>query len=88
MWTPRAVATAADMGMASIGWDVDTNDWNIAKYPAGPAMRDHILQVLRTNVKPGSIVLAHDAGGDRSGTVAAFEIALPELMEKYQLAAL
>jgi peptidoglycan/xylan/chitin deacetylase (PgdA/CDA1 family) len=88
MWTPRAVKIAADMGMASIGWDVDTSDWNIAKYPAGPTMRDHILEVLRNNVKPGSIVLAHDAGGDRSGTVAAFEIALPELVKKYQLTGL
>lgn len=88
MWTQRAVKVANEMGMASIGWDVDTSDWNIAKYPAGPAMRDHILQVLRTDVKPGSIVLAHDAGGDRSGTIAAFEIAIPELAARYKLVAL
>jgi peptidoglycan/xylan/chitin deacetylase (PgdA/CDA1 family) len=88
MWTPRAVKVAKELGMASIGWDVDTSDWNIAKYPAGPAMRDHILQVLRTGVKPGSIVLAHDAGGDRTGTLAAFEIAMPELAAKYKLVAL
>jgi peptidoglycan/xylan/chitin deacetylase (PgdA/CDA1 family) len=88
MWTPRAVKVAKELGMASIGWDVDTSDWNIAKYHAGPAMRDHILQVLRTSVKPGSIVLAHDAGGDRSGTLAAFEIAMPELAAKFKLVAL
>jgi peptidoglycan/xylan/chitin deacetylase (PgdA/CDA1 family) len=88
MWTPRAVSIAADLGMVSIGWDVDTSDWNIAKYPAGSPMRDHVLHVLRTAVKPGSIVLAHDAGGDRSGTLAAFDIALPELVAKYKLTAM
>jgi peptidoglycan/xylan/chitin deacetylase (PgdA/CDA1 family) len=87
-WTPRAVATAAAMGMASIGWEVDTGDWNVAKHPAGPQMRDHVLTVLRTAVKPGSIVLAHDAGGDRRGTLAAYEVALPELAAKFSLVAL
>jgi peptidoglycan/xylan/chitin deacetylase (PgdA/CDA1 family) len=84
-FTPRAVSVAAAMGMASIGWEVDTMDWNIAKYPAGPQMRDHVLAALRTHVKPGSIVLAHDAGGDRTGTLAAFDVALPELAGKFAL---
>jgi peptidoglycan/xylan/chitin deacetylase (PgdA/CDA1 family) len=88
MWTPRAVKIAQELGMASIGWDVDTDDWNVAKYPAGPTMRDHILEVLRAGVKPGSIVLSHDAGGDRSGTLAAYEIAIPELTAKHKLVAL
>ena len=88
MWTPRAVKIAKELGMTSIGWDVDTMDWNTAKYPAGPTMRDHILQVLRSQVKPGSIVLSHDAGGDRSGTMAAYEILIPELAAKYQLVAM
>lgn len=88
MWTHRAVEVAAEMGMASAGWEVDTADWNIARYPAGSAMRDHVVSVLRTQVKPGSIVLAHDAGGDRSGTLAAFEIALPDLARRFRLAGL
>jgi peptidoglycan-N-acetylglucosamine deacetylase len=87
-FTPRAVAVAAAMGMKSAGWEVDTSDWNVAKYHGGTTMRDHVLSVLRTQVKPGSIVLAHDAGGDRSGTLAAFQAALPELLAKYQLTAL
>jgi peptidoglycan-N-acetylglucosamine deacetylase len=88
MWTHRAVEVAAELGMASAGWEVDTADWNLARHAAGPTMRDHVLTVLRTQVKPGSIVLAHDAGGDRSGTLAAFEIALPELARRFTLAAL
>ena len=88
MWTPRAVKVASAMGLASIGWDVDPMDWNIAKYPAGNPMRDHILQVVRSKVQAGSIVLSHDAGGDRAGTLAAYEILVPELKQKYQLTAL
>jgi len=88
MWTPRAVKVAKELGMASLGWDVDPMDWNIAKYPAGNPMRDHILQVVRSKVQAGSIVLSHDAGGDRAGTLAAYEILLPELKQKFQLTAL
>lgn len=88
MWTPRAVKVASSLGMASIGWDVDPMDWNIAKYPAGNPMRDHILQVVRTQTQAGSIVLSHDAGGDRAGTLAAYEILIPELKQKFQLTAL
>jgi peptidoglycan-N-acetylglucosamine deacetylase len=88
MWTPRAVKTASELGMVSIGWDVDPMDWNIARYPAGNPMRDHIVEVVRSKVLPGSIVLSHDAGGDRAGTLAAYEILLPELKQKFQLAAL
>jgi len=88
MWTPRAVKIAKELGMVSLGWDVDPMDWNTAKHGTGAQMRDHILQVLRSGVKPGSIVLSHDAGGDRTGTLAAYEIALPELVAKYKLVAL
>jgi peptidoglycan-N-acetylglucosamine deacetylase len=83
MWTPTAVAVAASMGMKSAGWDVDTSDWNVARWPAGERMKQHVLGVLRSEVKPGSIVLAHDAGGDRRGTVAAYEVALPEMAAKF-----
>jgi peptidoglycan/xylan/chitin deacetylase (PgdA/CDA1 family) len=88
MWTPTAVKVANDMGMACAGWEVDTNDWNTAKWAAGTTMKQHVLSVLRTQVKAGAIVLAHDAGGDRSGTLAAYEVALPELVAKFKLSAL
>jgi peptidoglycan-N-acetylglucosamine deacetylase len=87
-WTNAAVAVAAELGMASIGWEVDPLDWNLAKYPAGPTMRDHIVNVLTTQVKPGSIVLSHDAGGDRSSTLAAYQTVLPQLKERFTLVAL
>jgi len=88
MWTPRAVKVAKELGMASLGWDVDPMGWLSATNGTGPKMCDHILQVVRGGVKPGSIILSHDAGGDRSGTMAAYEILIPELAAKYQLVAM
>jgi peptidoglycan/xylan/chitin deacetylase (PgdA/CDA1 family) len=85
MWTPRAVKVATELGMTSLGWDVDPMDWNTAKNGTGAKMCDHILQVVRNGVKPGSIILSHDAGGDRTGTMAAYEILIPELAAKYKL---
>jgi peptidoglycan/xylan/chitin deacetylase (PgdA/CDA1 family) len=88
MWTKRAVQIATSMGMKCAGWEVDANDWNTAKYHAGEVMAQHVESVLRTEIKPGSIVLMHDAGGDRSGTMQAVETVLPELLAKYQLVSL
>ena len=50
-------------------WDVDTLDW---KYRSVAS----ILRYLKAEVRPGSIVLRHDGGGNRSQTVAA----LPEVI--------
>ena len=40
---------------------------------------DAIVTAVNTQLRPGGIVLIHDAGGDRSQTVAALEILLPQL---------
>lgn len=85
-FTPAAVAVADEFGMVSLGWQVDTKDWDVKRY--GAQLTDHILQVVRQETKPGSIVLAHDAGGDRSCTMAAFRTLLPELKSRFTLAAL
>jgi len=45
-------------------WDVDTQDY---KLPGTPG----IVQTVLGQAKPGSIVLMHDGGGDRSQTLAA-----------------
>ena len=56
---------------AEIGWNVDTEDW---RRPGAQAIADAIL-----SAKPGDVVLMHDGGGDRSQTVEALKIALPQL---------
>lgn len=59
---------------AEIGWNVDTNDW---RRPGTEVIAERIL-----SVGPGGIVLMHDGGGDRSQTVEALSIALPQLREQ------
>lgn len=80
-WTPRAVAVAAELGMASVHWDVDTQDWR----RPGPGA---IAHTVGQRTRPGSIVLLHDGGGDRSGTVAACQLFLPNLSNRFALVAL
>jgi peptidoglycan/xylan/chitin deacetylase (PgdA/CDA1 family) len=45
-------------------WDVDTQDYTLPGTPA-------IVQTVLNTTRPGSIVLMHDGGGDRSQTLAA-----------------
>ncbi len=49
--------------MSSILWDIDTNDW---QQPGSGAIHQRAVAA-----RSGSIVLMHDAGGNRSQTVAA-----------------
>jgi peptidoglycan/xylan/chitin deacetylase (PgdA/CDA1 family) len=46
-------------------WNVDPKDWQRGRTAA------QIVQNVLANVRPGSIVELHDAGGDRSATIAA-----------------
>jgi peptidoglycan/xylan/chitin deacetylase (PgdA/CDA1 family) len=84
-WTPAAVQVAQELGMTSIDWDVDPFDWDTAAYPAGPTMINHIIDAVKQGVQPGSIVLNHDGGGDRTSTLAAYETLLPYLIQERHL---
>jgi peptidoglycan/xylan/chitin deacetylase (PgdA/CDA1 family) len=68
-----------DNGMESVNWDVDTTDW---KLPGSAAIRSTIIH----DVRPGSIVLMHDGGGPRGGTVDALAGAISGLRHRgYEL---
>ena len=54
-----------------IGWNVDTEDW---RRPGADAIAERLL-----SAKSGDVVLMHDGGGDRSQTIEALKIALPQL---------
>jgi peptidoglycan-N-acetylglucosamine deacetylase len=82
MWTPAAVSVAQDMGMTSLGWNVDPSDWNTAAYPPGPIMTNHVIANVEQHVRPGSIILSHDGGGDRTSTVAAYRTLLSYLLDQ------
>ncbi|MGI5240103.1 polysaccharide deacetylase family protein [Dactylosporangium sp. CA-139066] len=78
-FSPQLVTTAAGMGMTSIYWSVDPQDWR------GPGVQSIITNVL-TNTRPGSIVLLHDGAGPQ--TVTALRTILPDLASRYTLTAL
>lgn len=65
--------------MKVVNWDVDTNDWKL------PGARK-ISSTIVNRVRPGSIVLMHDGGGPRGGTVDALEPAISTLKRRgYEL---
>lgn len=68
--------TAQQLGYLSVGLHVDPGDW---KRPgADEIVKQTVEQVEASNAdRSGQIVLLHDAGGDRSQTVAA----LPQIIE-------
>ncbi|MEU2614417.1 polysaccharide deacetylase family protein [Micromonospora sp. NPDC007271] len=80
-WTRPVVSVAEDLGMTPLHWAVDPVDWQMP----GAAQ---IAKTVLTETTPGAIVLMHDAGGDRSGTVEALQYLLPELLSRFQLEAL
>jgi peptidoglycan/xylan/chitin deacetylase (PgdA/CDA1 family) len=63
---------AAQLGHQVMLWDIDPQDWAI---PGAQQIADTIISYAY----PGAIVLSHDGGGNRSQTVDAYRIALPEL---------
>lgn len=65
------IASARDLGMKSILWDIDTSDWST---PGTGAIRSRV-----SSAGSGSIVLMHDGGGPRSQTVSALPGAIHNL---------
>lgn len=61
---------AAEHDQVPLGWSVDPGDW---RKPGARAIHDYVAE----HVHPGAIVLLHDGGGDRAGTVEA----LPAIIE-------
>ncbi|MFD0401422.1 polysaccharide deacetylase family protein [Kitasatospora sp. NPDC127121] len=74
-WSPVAIRVTTELGMRPMGWTVDPEDWAT---PGTSVITERILK----NVRPGSIVLNHDGGGDRSQTVAALKAYLPVLIDQ------
>jgi osmoprotectant transport system substrate-binding protein len=65
-------AWAQEKGYRVMLWDIDPQDWAL---PGAQQIADTIIQ----HARPGAIVLSHDGGGNRSQTVDAYRIALPQL---------
>lgn len=74
-FTPYSRELAASRGMRPLGWNVDSKDF---ERPGADAM----VTTVKTEISNGPTVLFHDAGGDRSQTVAALREVLPWLREQ------
>ncbi|MEH1169569.1 polysaccharide deacetylase family protein [Micromonospora sp. CPCC 205539] len=80
-WTAPVVSVAQQLGMTPLHWSVDPSDWQV------PGASKVVSTVL-TQVAAGSVVLMHDAGGDRQGTVDALRPILSDLTQRFELEAL
>lgn len=66
---------AADHGLTLLTWDASPEDW---KRPPAEEIADYIVQWAR----PGTVMLLHDGGGDRSRTVQGLDMALERLADR------
>lgn len=63
-WAPSVLEAATAVGERTVLWSVDTEDWR------SPKPRFIVRRVLKA-VGPGSIILLHDGGGNRTPTIKA-----------------
>ena len=61
----RALRVARDLGYLTVGQSIDPDDWE------RPGAETLLRRVKKQRSEGGNIILLHDAGGDRSQTVAA-----------------
>ncbi|MEU4566517.1 polysaccharide deacetylase family protein [Micromonospora sp. NPDC023956] len=80
-WTYPVVSVARSLGMVPLHWTVDPTDW---RRPGAAS----IAGTVTAGTVPGSIVLLHDAGGNRQGTVDALYQILPNLTSRFHVTAL
>ncbi|HEY6794231.1 MAG TPA: polysaccharide deacetylase family protein [Kineosporiaceae bacterium] len=73
-WSSTVLALCAQQGLRPLAWSVDPRDWS------RPGARQ-IAQVILRRTRPGSIILEHDGGGDRSQTYRALSAAIPMLQD-------
>ncbi len=80
-WTYSVVSVSRELGMTPLHWTVDPSDW---RAPGAGRIASTVL----TGVEPGAVVLLHDAGGERQGTVDALYRILPDLTSRFHVEAL
>jgi peptidoglycan/xylan/chitin deacetylase (PgdA/CDA1 family) len=82
-WSDEVRTTAEGLGMRLVLWDIDTLDWKSSTTPK------QITKKVLSQVRPGSIVLMHDGGGDAGHTIKALPAIIKGIRSKHlQLVAL
>ncbi|MGW1893614.1 polysaccharide deacetylase family protein [Streptomyces sp. NPDC002004] len=74
-WNRNTFELGAKLGMEPLAWTVDSDDW---ERPGTTRIVNNVLGGAR----PGVVVLQHDAGGNRSQSVAALRRYLPKLLDE------
>lgn len=69
----RTAEVAARLGMRPLGVVGTIDDWRTQDVPT-------LVSNLRAAVTPGGLLLAHDGGGDRHGTVVAVRRVVDDLL--------
>lgn len=70
------VKLAQDMGYVTVTEDIDPEDWD------EPGVDTMLERIKRGRMRGGSVVLLHDAGGDRSQTVEVLPLILKYLNDR------
>jgi peptidoglycan/xylan/chitin deacetylase (PgdA/CDA1 family) len=73
---PAVNRLGRSLGLVPVLWSVDSRDWQL------PGTKAIVRRVL-ANVRPGSIVLLHDGGGDRRETLRALPAILRALERRH-----
>ncbi len=75
---------ASALGYIMVDMLIDPNDWQISN---GDLIADRVIRAAESNA--GHVILLHDAGGDRSGTIAALPKIITELRARgYEFASI
>ena len=74
-YNTSTVQLASSLHMRTIIWTVDAIDY---RKPSPGVMVRRVMSQL----KPGSIILMHDGGGDRSRTVAAVKMLIEQVRKR------
>jgi peptidoglycan-N-acetylglucosamine deacetylase len=73
--SPDVLRWLGERGSPIVLWDVDPSDW---ARPGAVVIAGRVL----TQARPGTIILMHDGGGDRSQTVTALPLVIEGLLDR------
>jgi peptidoglycan-N-acetylglucosamine deacetylase len=76
----RPLESVSDRGFLTVGMQIDPDDW---RQPGVEAIVNAVIKKAGDSNSPGgNIILLHDAGGDRSETIAALPVLISEMRKR------